>query len=132
MHDSFAKEEVYTGARTETCAEVYAGACVEARAETCVEAHTETCAEVYAGARAEARPVDSKLAEALLQNLSKEEREYRQAILEAIERKVSLEGFHRAVSHPERARQFMPFAALKGYEEMVSQQETINNERVDC
>ena len=107
MHDSFVKEEVYTGA--------------------CVEAH----AEVYAGARAEARPVDSKLAEALLQNLSKEEREYRQAILEAIERKVSLEGFHRAVSHPERARQFMPFAALKGYEEMVSQQETINNERVD-
>ena len=108
MHDSFVKEEVY------------AGACVEARAETCVEA------------RAEARPVDSKLAEALLQNLSKEEREYRKAILEAIERKVSSEGFHRAVSHPERARQFMPFAALKGYEEMVSQQETINNERVDC
>ena len=109
MHDSFfAKEEVYTRTRE------------EARVE------------VYVGTRTEARMEDSKLAEALLQNLSKEEQEYRQAILEAIERKVSSEGFHRAVSHPERARQFMPFAALKGYEEMVSQQEVINNERVDC
>lgn len=32
---------------------------------------------------------------------------------------------HRARSHPDRARQFMPFAALKGYYELVRAEERI-------
>ena len=30
---------------------------------------------------------------------------------------------HRAVPHPDRARQFMPFAALRGYHELVQEEE---------
>lgn len=52
-----------------------------------------------------------------------QEREYRMSILSAIERKVEAHGTHQAQSHDNRARQFMPFAALKGYADMVQQEE---------
>lgn len=35
------------------------------------------------------------------------------------------EAHRQARPHPDRARQFMPFAALKGYRELVRQQERI-------
>ena len=52
-----------------------------------------------------------------------QEREYRTNILLAIERKVETYGTHQAQPHDSRARQFMPFAALKGYADMVQQEE---------
>lgn len=36
---------------------------------------------------------------------------------------------HRARPHPDRARQFMPFAALKGYYELARQQERVEQPR---
>lgn len=56
-------------------------------------------------------------------NLSKEEKEHRQVVLWAIGEKVRNNGAHEACAHPERARQFMPFAALKGYEELIQQED---------
>lgn len=55
-------------------------------------------------------------------NLSKEEKEHRQVVLWAIGEKVRNNGAHEACAHSERARQFMPFAALKGYEELIQQE----------
>lgn len=55
-------------------------------------------------------------------NLLYEEKEYRRAVLEAIERSIQEKGEHVAHDHPERARQFMPFAALKGYEDLLEQE----------
>lgn len=55
-------------------------------------------------------------------NLSKEEKEHRQVVLWAIGEKVRNNGAHEAFAHPERARQFMPFAALKGYEELIQRE----------
>ena len=51
------------------------------------------------------------------------ERAYRKAIIEDIERKIATQGEHTAQPHKDRARQFMPFAALKGYAEMVQEEE---------
>ncbi len=47
------------------------------------------------------------------------EQAYRRSILRDIEQRVALHGEHRAQPHADRARQFMPFAALKGYEAMA-------------
>lgn len=55
-------------------------------------------------------------------NLSKEEKERRQVVLWAIGEKIRNNGAHEACAHSERARQFMPFAALKGYEELIQQE----------
>lgn len=52
-----------------------------------------------------------------------QEREYRTNVLLAIEQKVETYGTHQAQPHDSRARQFMPFAALKGYADMVQQEE---------
>lgn len=52
-----------------------------------------------------------------------QEREYRTNVLLAIEQKVEIYGTHQAQPHDSRARQFMPFAALKGYADMVQQEE---------
>lgn len=49
------------------------------------------------------------------------EKERRKIILESIERKLATQGAHRARPGSNRARQFMPFAALKGYSDMVQQ-----------
>ena len=38
---------------------------------------------------------------------------------------------HQAIAHPKRAVQFMPFAALKGYYELVAQAEDLTVEEVD-
>ena len=69
----------------------------------------------------------SYLPEELKQNLlsvsDPQELEYRTKILSAIERNMQKNGCHAAQPHDSRARQFMPFAALKGYADMVQQEE---------
>lgn len=55
--------------------------------------------------------------------LSQAEKEYRLSVLGAIEKKVAQAGARTARAHAERAQQFMPFAALKGYEELVQAEE---------
>lgn len=47
------------------------------------------------------------------------EQAYRRSVLRDIEQRIALHGEHQARSHADRARQFMPFAALKGYEDMA-------------
>lgn len=47
------------------------------------------------------------------------EQAYRRSVLRDIERRVARHGTHQAQPHADRARQFMPFAALKGYEAMA-------------
>lgn len=56
--------------------------------------------------------------------LPKPEKDYRLATLRALERKYVKEGPHEARAHSDRARQFMPFAALKGYEKLIETEET--------
>lgn len=51
------------------------------------------------------------------------ELQYRRAVLASIERRIAEDGPHKARPSPERARQFMPFAALKGYEALVAERE---------
>lgn len=55
----------------------------------------------------------------LNERLSADERRYRESKLREIEERVRREGPHVARAHANRARQFMPFAALKGYHEMA-------------
>lgn len=55
--------------------------------------------------------------------LSKPEKDYQLATLRALERKYAKEGPHKARAHSDRARQFMPFAALKGYEKLIEAEE---------
>ena len=72
-------------------------------------------------------PEGSLLPDSLKQELlcvdSPQEKEYRTSILAAIERNVEKYGSYTAQPHDNRARQFMPFAALKGYTDMVQQEE---------
>lgn len=51
--------------------------------------------------------------------ISADERAYRKRVLDDITRRVAEEGVHTAVPSDDRGRQFMPFAALKGYDEIV-------------
>ena len=51
--------------------------------------------------------------------ISADERAYRKRILDDIARRVAEEGVHTAVPGDDRGRQFMPFAALKGYDDIV-------------
>lgn len=51
--------------------------------------------------------------------ISADERAYRKRVLDDIARRVAEEGIHAAVPGDERGRQFMPFAALKGYDDIV-------------
>lgn len=64
-----------------------------------------------------------ELKQELLSVKDPQEREYRTNALLAIEQKVEIYGTHQAQPHDSRARQFMPFAALKGYADMVQQEE---------
>jgi len=64
-----------------------------------------------------------ELKQELLSVKDPQEREYRTNVLLAIEQKVEIYGTHQAQPHDSRARQFMPFAALKGYADMVQQEE---------
>lgn len=52
-------------------------------------------------------------------SLSLYERERREAVLRDIAARVQQDGAHSARPHPNRARQFMPFAALRGFHELV-------------
>ena len=51
--------------------------------------------------------------------ISADERAYRKRVLDDIARRVAEEGVHTAVPSDGRGRQFMPFAALKGYDDIV-------------
>ena len=51
--------------------------------------------------------------------ISADERAYRKRVLDDIARRVAEEGVHTAVPGDDRGTQFMPFAALKGYDEIV-------------
>ena len=51
--------------------------------------------------------------------ISADERAYRKRVLGDIARRVAEEGVHTAVPSDDRGRQFMPFAALKGYDDIV-------------
>lgn len=64
-----------------------------------------------------------ELKQELLSVKDPQEREYRTNVLLAIEQKAETYGAHQAQPHDSRARQFMPFAALKGYADMVQQEE---------
>ncbi len=61
-----------------------------------------------------------------LTGLSFEETERRQAILADIERRVNENGTHQAIKDPNRARQFMPFAALDGFTQIIKEVEDQN------
>lgn len=56
-------------------------------------------------------------------HLTYEEAAYRRAKLAEIERRIAKHGKHTAQPHADRARQFMPFAALKGYNELAHSKE---------
>lgn len=51
--------------------------------------------------------------------ISADERAYRKRVLDDIARRVAEEGVRTAVPGDDRGRQFMPFAALKGYDDIV-------------
>lgn len=51
--------------------------------------------------------------------ISADERAYRKRVLDDIARRVAEKGVHTAVPGDDRGRQFMPFAALKGYDDIV-------------
>lgn len=51
--------------------------------------------------------------------ISADEHAYRKRVLDDIARRVAEEGVHTAVPSDDRGRQFMPFAALKGYDDIV-------------
>lgn len=51
--------------------------------------------------------------------ISADERAYRKRVLDDIARRVAEKGVHTAVPSDDRGRQFMPFAALKGYDDIV-------------
>lgn len=51
--------------------------------------------------------------------ISADERAYRSRVLDDIARRVAEEGIHTAIPGDDRGRQFMPFAALKGYDDIV-------------
>lgn len=51
--------------------------------------------------------------------ISADERAYRKRVLDDIARRVAEEGVHTAVPGDDRGRQFMPFAALKGYDDII-------------
>lgn len=56
-------------------------------------------------------------------DLSAQDRAYRAAKLRDIESRMRKDGLRVARAHPDRARQFMPFAALKGYHELAHAKE---------
>lgn len=55
--------------------------------------------------------------------LSNSERTYRETKLRDIEERIRQHGPHVAQAHPSRAKQFMPFAALKGYHQLLAEKE---------
>lgn len=60
--------------------------------------------------------------------LSADEREYRAQVLDRIAQRVAVDGVRVSAPSPDRGSQFMPFAALKGYEEVIAEAENGNVE----
>ena len=58
-----------------------------------------------------------------LEDIAFDEAERRRCILRDIAMRVRENGVHFAANSPKRATQFMPFAALKGYEEVIAKVE---------
>lgn len=56
--------------------------------------------------------------------ISDDEREYRAQVLDDIAKRVATEGVHYAMPGDDRGRQFMPFAALKGFDEIIAEGES--------
>lgn len=56
--------------------------------------------------------------------ISDDEREYRAQVLDDIAKRVAAEGAHYAMPGDDRGRQFMPFAALKGFDEVIAEGES--------
>lgn len=56
--------------------------------------------------------------------ISDDEREYRAQVLDDIAKRVAAEGAHHAMPGDDRGRQFMPFAALKGFDEVIAEGES--------
>lgn len=56
--------------------------------------------------------------------ISNDEREYRAQVLDDIVKRVAAEGAHYAMPGDDRGRQFMPFAALKGFDEVIAESES--------
>ena len=54
---------------------------------------------------------------------SEGERERREKILRGIVQRIVEDGPRKAVASPERGRPFIPFAALRGYDEMIEETE---------
>ncbi len=52
--------------------------------------------------------------------VSGDEREYRRQVLDKMARRVAEDGVRVSVPSAERGSQFMPFAALKGFEDVVA------------
>ena len=52
--------------------------------------------------------------------LSADEREYRAQVLDAVARRVAADGVRASVPSPDRGSQFMAFAALKGYDDVIA------------
>lgn len=65
----------------------------------------------------------AELKHVLLNVVDPQEKEHREKTLAAIERNLRKNGIHAARPHDTRARQFMPFAALKGYSDMTQEEE---------
>lgn len=55
--------------------------------------------------------------------ISEDERQYRAQVLDDIAKRVAAEGAHYAAPGDDRGRQFMPFAALKGFDEVIAEGE---------
>lgn len=56
-------------------------------------------------------------------DIGEREQERREAVLRGIVQRIVEDGPRRAMASPERGRQFIPFAALRGYGEMLEEVE---------
>lgn len=56
-------------------------------------------------------------------DLTDSEKEYRASVLHQIAQRLAEDGPHIPTPGPERGRQFMPFAALKGFDELNTELE---------
>ena len=63
-----------------------------------------------------------------LEDIAFDEAERRRCILRDITMRIKENGVHFAANSPKRATQFMPFAALKGYKEVIAEVENGNVE----
>ena len=61
--------------------------------------------------------------------ISAQEGAYRESVLRDVRERIRCDGEHVARPHPDRARQFMPFSALKGYHEMAMARELVPGPR---